>query len=138
MALLSTTTISISSFVWNGTLTNLFTKDPPLYKWLDHSSPLTFKMSSLHIEPVSSGNTTVAIYVGDSKIYLDTTGVNDSYRAVSPVPALILCEASIFNEALHLLMTHSIAQLLQEPALPAIFTGHPTRTPDTVPRFVNL
>ena len=137
MALLSATTISISSFAWSGTLTNLFAKDPPLYKRFDHPSRLSSKMTSLHIEPVSSGNTTVAIYVGDSKIYLDTTGfrptrtyllkVKASYRAVSAVPAPLLCEASVFNEALHLLTTHSTAQRLQEPALSAIFTGHPSR-----------
>ena len=97
--------------------------------------PFTPKMTSLHIEPTSPGNTSVAIYIGDSKIYLDTTGfkptwtyllkVKDPYRTVSAVPAPILCEASVFNEALHLLTTHSIAQRLREPALSAIFPVDP-------------
>ena len=99
--------------------------------------PFTPKMTSLHIEPTSPGNTSVAIYIGDSKIYLDTTGfkptrtyllkVKDSYRTVSAVPAPISCEASVFNEALHLLTTHSIAQRLREPALSAIFPVDPPR-----------
>ena len=126
VALLSATAIFISSFVWSGAQTNLFTRDPPLYKWPDPPSPLTPKMTSLHIEPTSPGNNSVAIYIGDSKIYLDTTGfkptrtyllkVKDSYRTVSAVPAPVLCEASVVNEALHLLTTHSIAQRLREPA----------------------
>ena len=94
-------------------------------------------MTSLHIKPVSSSNETVAIYVGDSKLYLDITGfkpawtyllkVKDSYRTVLAIPARILCKASVFNEALHLLTTHSVAQPMQEPARSAIFAGTPAR-----------
>ena len=135
-ALLSATAISIFFFCFGVELRLTFLLGiRPYISGLIPRRPFTPKMTSLHIEPTSPGNTSVAIYIGDSKIYLDTTGfkptrtyllkVKDPYRTVSAVPAPILCEASVFNEALHLLTTHSIAQRLREPALSAIFPVDP-------------